>query len=248
MAGQVHLTTEKLIAQAEEKARSYEWPTAADQYKQALDRIRANNDPIQMGMISDLIAKSEYMAAFQANAREEFDQRMKSARDAYEKASDIYEGNGHKALSNMSKARATYSAFWLEDNPSHKQNLIADCIGLVKEAARIFESDGDREVLAQSQNDLITYISEVSSFSMDYKSTRDAFDTAVAVSDRAINDGTGVKGEVSLHFVRTINLDMDVRPFGESVKKIGSLMFDPWLWASVRYGSGRGERECSCCR
>ena len=104
--------------------RRYEWLEAADLYRQALLEID-EGDFFRRGEVQEKIGYSLRRAAFQAESKKEFRERMQRAIEAYEKGYGSY-GNltEERGTSWMLRCRAISRdlSHWLASEPSEKRS------------------------------------------------------------------------------------------------------------------------------
>ncbi len=171
-----------MLAKAGEETAKYEWMRAAQLYQIALDGI----EPLETARVTELLARSYFKAAFQAESREEFKQRMQLAEAAYEKVAGFCERAVSEGSSKRLKARALFARFWIKDNPSDRRQLIEMSISLADEGARVFENQGDKRELADAHGDLLAYFLEAHRFAQDWKGLMEYFERAKQIGQKAI--------------------------------------------------------------
>ena len=77
---------QRILAQAKEKEKRYEWLGAVELHKKALGQVLKQKDFLKAGDIQERIGHCLHKAGFQAENQEEFKERMQFAIEAYEKA------------------------------------------------------------------------------------------------------------------------------------------------------------------
>ena len=79
-------TTEKLTLEAKSRLDGYEWMAAAELYKRILELNAARGDQKEQARTTVLIGNCFFKAAFQAADHQEFERRMRLAKERYEAA------------------------------------------------------------------------------------------------------------------------------------------------------------------
>ena len=166
--------------------------TAADFYRQALDKLDPNRDSVEAAGISELRAKCSFKAAFQSNNRDEFRRLMELSRQSQEQTVTLYAKAGSAALSKRAMAKGLFASFWLQDNPDDKRTTIEKSILLAQEAANLFEVQGDKDRLAQTLLDLVHYQEKAVHLSTERKQLVDLFEAALETAWRLIDDFQGL--------------------------------------------------------
>ncbi len=69
---------QRLLAQAKEKEKKYDWLSAVELHKKALDQVHKQKDFLKAGDCQEGIGYCLYRAAFQAESKEEFRERMRA--------------------------------------------------------------------------------------------------------------------------------------------------------------------------
>ncbi len=146
---------ETILGDAASLGKKYEWLRAADLYGQVLSAVD-DVDFFRRGEIQEKIGYSLQKAAFQAENREEFRQRMQGAIEAYEKAHDFYEkladGRGAPWMLRC-RAISRDLSYWLASDPSEKRRLLDECLELEEKALDAFWDSGDKLEYGRTYND-----------------------------------------------------------------------------------------------
>jgi KaiC/GvpD/RAD55 family RecA-like ATPase len=147
----------RVLAQAKEKEKKYDWFRAAKSYDKAHTRVLKQKDFLKAGEIQERIGFCFYRAAMQAENQEEFRDRMRHAVEAYDKAHGFYE----KLLKKQRDARklrcdavAKYIGHWLTSDPSEKRKLLDDCLELEGKTLASFLESGDMLEYGRTYNEL----------------------------------------------------------------------------------------------
>ncbi len=163
----------------------FHWSGAALLYEKAL-----SSDPkpgtVESARITELLARSYFRGAFQAQSREEFKRVMKLGQDAYERAAHGHGELGLEARSKRATALELYAAFWIRDAPLERKSLVDKCVALASEAASAFEAQADEKGLAQSYHDLLVYRREALNLATERKALTQLFEGASDAAWKAV--------------------------------------------------------------
>ncbi len=132
---------EEVLSKAQALEKKYDWLEAAGLHEQALGMI-AEDDFSRKGEIQERKGYCFHKAAFQADAKEEFKQRLQQSVEAYEKATELYgkpSKLGKTAWVHRCEAMMAYNGYWLASEAAEKKRLINECWKLTKEALKAFE-------------------------------------------------------------------------------------------------------------
>ncbi len=177
------------MAEAGEKAKKYEWMSAAGSYKQALEE-QPHNGTIDNTSLIKLLASSYFKGAFQARNREEFKQRMQLAESSYERARVLYETAGSEALSKRSKARSLFADYWMKDKAEERRSLMANILSLTDEFVPVLERQGNTELCAETHKDLLTFLVEASFLALttDGKGGKELFERTQQLGEKVADE------------------------------------------------------------
>ena len=81
---------ETVLSDAKKFEKKYRWAEARTLYEQALGLV-GKGDPLRKGEIQEKIGYCFQRAAFQAESRDEFKQRMQRANEAFQETKGFYE-------------------------------------------------------------------------------------------------------------------------------------------------------------
>ncbi len=209
----VTLSVSDTLALAAEKSGKYEWAAAADLYKAGLEGIDPAANPLEAARITMQVARSWYNAAFQAQDRAGFKEKMRLAEANYSKAASLYDRVGSDTFSKLIKAKSLCAVFWVRDEPDDKRNIISQCIEQAKEAAKEFENRGERIRLAEANHDLLTYCKEALNLARDRKLLLEFFEGALNNGRRAVAEFEALSDDEalldSLHSLVFLYLEAD---------------------------------------
>jgi tetratricopeptide (TPR) repeat protein len=136
---------EEILHHAEQLEKEYDWSGAAGSYAKALNLL-PQDDFSKMGKLHERLGYAFYRAAFQAENNSVFNERMRQAVAAYEKAKEFYErlsGSVKTPRILRSDAMTTFIGYWLAPEAHEKKQLIDDCWRLASEALKAFEVAGE---------------------------------------------------------------------------------------------------------
>jgi hypothetical protein len=146
---------EEILRQAEQLEKDYDWLGAAESCKKALNLL-PQDEFLKMGEIQERVGFCLYRAAMQAEAKEEFQQKMRNAVESYKKACDIYQklAGEQEARVFRTIAIAKYLDHWLASSPSEKRTLLSDCLDFADKALSGFSKSGDIQEYTKTYNAL----------------------------------------------------------------------------------------------
>jgi tetratricopeptide (TPR) repeat protein/KaiC/GvpD/RAD55 family RecA-like ATPase len=148
---------QRILAQAEEKVKKYDWLDAIVFYKKALDQTLKRREFSKAGEIQERIGFCLHRAAMQAESQEEFKERMRRAVEAYKEAHGFYEkptDEQKSARMFRCKAITKYLGYWLTPDPSEKRKLLDECLELIGKASVTFSETGDMLEYGRTYNSL----------------------------------------------------------------------------------------------
>ncbi|MCZ2856800.1 MAG: hypothetical protein O2U62_06875 [Candidatus Bathyarchaeota archaeon] len=148
---------QRILAQAKEKEKKYEWLGATKLHKKALDQFLKQKDFLKAGDVQERVGYGLYRAAMQAEKQKEFKERMQQAVEAYEKARESYKqlGNEQKtARVFRCGAVVRYLGYWLTADPSAKRKLLDKCLDLEGKALALFFDSGEMLEYGRTYNEL----------------------------------------------------------------------------------------------
>ncbi len=183
---------EEALAAAAERIGKYEWMAAAELYREVLDRMDPAQDPLRAAGVAELQARCYFKAAFQSGGRDKFLRSMGLSQESQERAAALYEKASSEALAKRATARALFANFWLRDEPDKKRAIMEKCIRVAQDAAQTLEVLGNKELLAETYLDLVTYRRETLSLSTERKQLVDLFGGAVETAWRVIKEFQGL--------------------------------------------------------
>jgi len=179
-------SAEVFLSQAEEKERKYDWLGAAGFYGKALV---SETDSLKRGEFQERVGYCFYRAAFQAETRDVFKNRMESAAGAYEKAAELF-GNveGFEKLAKTSHCRAmgAYVNSWLVADLSAKRKLLDECWRLEKEALKVYEKEADHMNVGKTCNNLMILLTDRLTIEWDAESREKIIEEALECGEKAI--------------------------------------------------------------
>ncbi|MCW4026410.1 MAG: hypothetical protein NWE76_02865, partial [Candidatus Bathyarchaeota archaeon] len=139
-------SVEEVLVEATRLEKEYEWLQASELYGQALGMVD-EGDYFRRGEVQEKIGYSLHRAAFQAESREEFLERLGKAVEAYEAARGLYEKVADERGAGWALrcgAVARYLEHWITTDPSEKKRLLEECLELERDALEAFWEMGDK--------------------------------------------------------------------------------------------------------
>ena len=147
---------EGILSEATGLERKYEWLEASKLYEQALSMVD-EEDNFRRGEIQEKIGYCLQRAAFQAESREEFVERLRKAVEAYEAARGLHERVADEVGAGWALrcgAVTRYLEHWIESDPSEKRRLLDECLDLERNALETFWDGGDELEYGRTYNEL----------------------------------------------------------------------------------------------
>ena len=147
---------EGILGEATGLERKYEWLEASGLYEKAL-RLVDEGDYFRRGEIQEKIGCCLQRAAFQAESREEFVERLRRAVEAFEVAHGLHERVADEVGAGWALrcgAISRYLEHWIESEPSEKKRLLDECLDLEKSALEAFWDGGDELEYGRTYNEL----------------------------------------------------------------------------------------------
>ena len=135
-----------ILEQAGEHEKKYNWLEARDRYERARGGVDEKGF-VEKGELQEKIGYCLHRAAFQAESREEFKERMGEAIEAYAEAQALYEKSGSDEKSariDRCGAVAKYLGYWIERCPDERLRLLDECLELESRALTAFWNAGNK--------------------------------------------------------------------------------------------------------
>jgi len=178
----------RILAQAKEKKKKYDWLKANDLYEQALHAV-GKNDFLKKGKVLERIGYCFYRAAFQAETREDFKTRIESAVGAYDKAAESFDSiGGLEKLAKISHCRAmvAYVGSWIIADLTEKRKKLDECWKLEREALRVYEKTADYTNLGKTCNNLMIFLTNRLDIEWDAERREKIIEEALEYGKKAI--------------------------------------------------------------
>ncbi len=175
-----------LVAEANERAKEYDWVGAIGVCRQALEKIEPNNNPAELAGLTKLLARFHFKTAFSSGQREEFEESMRAAKSSYERACSLYAKAGLEAASKTSAARGLFATFWITRDIEKKRKIVNECIALSTEAARIFTLEREDSSLAETNLDLLGFHQSALNLAGDWESSIGHFEKALQAGRNSV--------------------------------------------------------------
>ena len=139
-------SVEEILSEAARLEKEYEWLQASEFYGQALGLVD-EGDYFRRGEVQEKIGYSFRRAAFQAENREEFLERLGKAVEAYDVARGLYEkvaNEGGAGWALRCGAVSRYLEHWIATDPSEKKRFLDECLNIERDALEAFWDSGDK--------------------------------------------------------------------------------------------------------
>lgn len=145
----------RILAQAKEKEKEYNWLGAIEFYEKDLDRVLKQKDFLEAGEIEERIGHCFYRAAFQAETNEHFKKRMQLAVRANNQAAEYF-GKAKKWIrGDYCNVLAICANRWIAPSCAEKRVLLDRGIRLWKKVATDYEKAGDLSRYGRACNELL---------------------------------------------------------------------------------------------
>jgi len=181
-------TVEDILSKASAMEKEYEWLQASDLYRQVLSGVD-EEDFFRRGEVQEKIGHSLHRAAFQAESREEFLERLQWAVEAYQKAHGFYEKlEDEKKVAWMLRCDAVsrYLEHWVASDPSEKRRLLGECLKLEGGALESFWDQGEKLEYCRTYNELSFASIFRAVREWDREARRDALEKGVSWGEKAV--------------------------------------------------------------
>ncbi len=231
---QEKIDLESLLSRANERQKAYDWKTAAEAYSRASAIVPAK-DPLRLGNVAESGAHALYRYAFQAETREEFNERIAEAVEQYGKAREAYRRLDSKMSVPWSRRCDAMTAFlgsWSVATPAERKRLIGESWSHAKDAMNAFEEAGDYSQLRRTNSLLTLVVSIGYAYSADSKFRENLIREGLEYSEKAVrslSDGED-KTDIARAFIdasyytRLLCSDfIDIEHRGEWDSKAGEL-------------------------
>jgi len=198
---------ERILSQAMEREREYDWLGAIAFYERALGLV-PETDFFKMGEIQERVGYAFYRAAMQAESVTEFRDRMSQAIAHYGTAKESYErmsepGKTPRML--RCDAKIAYVSYWLASEAVEKKRLVDECWRLTKETLKAFDEGGEVLEYSKTYNQLSASASHLHDFEWNFQARERIARNAMEYGERAITvlSTLGDSRELARAYVRT---------------------------------------------
>ncbi|MFB0523354.1 MAG: hypothetical protein ACETV1_06305, partial [Candidatus Bathyarchaeia archaeon] len=179
---------EEFQGEAAALEKKYEWLGAADVYDRALGTVD-EGDFFIGGKIREKIGYCLQRAAFQAESRGEFSERLRKAVEAYEEAHGLYERVAdERGAPWMLRciALSKYLRYWMTSDPSEKRRLLDQCLELEENALNAFLDTGNKLEYGRTYNELQAVSWQRADREWDTQIQRGILEKGVSWGERAV--------------------------------------------------------------
>jgi len=177
-----------VLDQAKKKEKKYDWVEAAELHEQALGVV-GKRGFLKKGEIQERVGYCFHRAAFQAEIREDFENRMESAVRAYENATELFENvEGLEKLAKTSHcgAMVAYASSKIAPDVPKRKELLDDCWRLEKKAMEAYNEAEDHVYLGKICNGLVVCLVDRLDLEWDAESRENIVDEALEYGEKAI--------------------------------------------------------------
>jgi hypothetical protein len=178
---------ESLLSAAREREESYDWYGAAESYAQVA-AITPAGDALLLGNSEESAAYALHRHAFQAETREQFQERIAKATDQYAKAKTAYnklEGESSTPWSRRCDAMIAYLGAWSTEDPAVKKRQVLEAWTWAKESMDAFERGRNYRQLRSTNNLLTLAVSMGCAYSKDPVYRESLLREGLAYSEKA---------------------------------------------------------------
>ena len=133
---------EEILHQAEQLEKEYDWLGAAESYEKAL-KLLPEDDFLRKGEIHERLGYALYHAAFQAEGRDEFKERLHQAILSYQKTKELcgrLDDQSNTPRRRRCDAMTALMDYWLAEKVSEKKKFLDESWELTKETLEAFKA------------------------------------------------------------------------------------------------------------
>ncbi len=178
----------KLLRNALNHEREYEWYIAANFYQQLIN-FPSGISGLLEAQTWEKIGFCYNLASRQAKSLEDFEKFRRSAEETYRYAADLFEreeGLKNQARSEQCKAVVEYVSSWLSSVPQEKRERLEKCRVHGKISLMAYEDAGDNTGYGITCNYLLTSLFESLYIASDWSEMRGIIDEGKNCIDKAI--------------------------------------------------------------
>ena len=178
---------QRILAQAKEKEKKYDWLEAAKSYQKAL-----HSESINVSLAAETWERLGFCyrrASKQTEDPKEFRKIRQLAVEAYKNAAELFAKEGNlkgQGKSAQCFAVAKYVHSWLTTDPSEKRKLLDECRLFGSKSLKAYENAGDQLGYGEMSNDLLLCLLERFHVASDSTEMREIAQQGMDCADKAI--------------------------------------------------------------
>jgi hypothetical protein len=179
---------EEILYQAEQLEKEYNWLGATGLHEKALNLL-LQDDFAKMGEIHERLGYAFYRAAFQAESRDEFRDRLRQSVVSYEKATESYgrlNASVRTTRTSRSNAMIAYIGYWLAPEAKEKKKKIDECWRLTKDTLKAFKEADEGWEYGKTHNQLSSSVVFAFCLDWDFQAREKMMREAVESGEQAI--------------------------------------------------------------
>ncbi len=198
---------EEILHHAEQLEKDYDWLGAAESYRKTFNLL-SENDFSRRGEVTERLGHAFYRAAFQAENKDEFRDRLRQAVLSHGKAKEFYakmaetEKEGRMLRCD---AMIAFAGYWLASHASEKKRLLDECWKTTKEALKAFKGAGENLEYGRTYSQLSSSASDKLCLDWDFGASKETIREAVEHGEQAVNllSIAGDASELAKAYVKT---------------------------------------------
>jgi hypothetical protein len=184
----VSASVDEILGEATKFEKEYEWLQASEFYGQALGMVD-EVDYLKKGEIQEKKGYSLHRAAFQAESRDEFLEKIRQSIMAYTKAEELFDKSKYEhkeAWMLRCNAIAKYLEFWLTSDPGERRNYLKESFDLEDKALDYLLLVGENLEFCKTVNELSNVPLFISYIEWDRKFGRDCLEKGISWAEKAV--------------------------------------------------------------
>jgi hypothetical protein len=184
----VSSSVEEVLGEAARLEKEYEWLKASELYEQALSGVD-EGDFFRRGEVQEKIGRALHRAAFQAESRDVFLEKIQQSIMAYAKAEELFDKSKYEhkeAWMLRCNAIAKYLEFWLTSDPGERRSYLKESFDLEEKALDYLLIVGENIGFCKTVNELSYVPLYISYIEWDRKISRDSLEKGISWAEKAI--------------------------------------------------------------
>ncbi len=176
------------MLEAKASREGYKWMAAAELYQKILKLGATGEDQKEQARTTALIGDCFFKAAFQAPDHQEFERRMRLAKEHYEPAAAKFQKTASQGHSKLIASRSLFADFWLARDAQERVRKLGKCISLAQEALEVLERYGDKAGMAQARKNILIYLFESVPLTKHYSDFRQQLQSVIEIGESVAKD------------------------------------------------------------